>query len=125
MRIGEVAAAAGVSTRALRYYEQQGLITSVRTASGQRRYAPGAVERVRWIQALYAAGLSSKVLVDLLPCVHTGVTTPDMLDTLRAERARIEARARELLTTLDRLDIAIEVATGPRRDPASEASEAS
>lgn len=125
MRIGEVAAAAGVSARALRYYEEQGLITSVRSAGGQRHYAQGAVERVRWIQALYAAGLGSKVLVELLPCLHTGVTTPDMVERLRTERARIEAQTRELHATLDRLDAAIEMATGSRNHAASEASEPS
>ena len=36
MRIGEVAERAGVSTRALRYYEEQGLLESDRTSSGQR-----------------------------------------------------------------------------------------
>jgi hypothetical protein len=45
-----------------------------------------------------------------------------MIETSRTGRARIEAQARELLATLDRLDAAIEVATGPGDDPASEAS---
>ena len=50
MRIGEVARQAGVSTRALRYYEEQGLLASERTPSGQREYAASAVERVRLVQ---------------------------------------------------------------------------
>lgn len=50
MRIGEVAERAGVSTRALRYYEEQGLLESDRTSSGQRSYAEAAVERVQLIQ---------------------------------------------------------------------------
>ena len=122
MRIGELAAAAGVSTRALRYYEEQGLLTCVRSAGDQRHYAQDAVERVRWIQALYAAGLGSKVLVELLPCVPTGVATPDMVERLRTERARISTQARELRATLDRLDAAIDLATGSRTYEASEAS---
>ena len=36
--IGELARRAGVATSALRYYEQLGLISSQRTAGGQRRY---------------------------------------------------------------------------------------
>ncbi len=36
MRIGEVAAEAGVSTRVLRYYEQQHLLTSARTGTSAR-----------------------------------------------------------------------------------------
>ena len=63
MRIGDVAAGAGVSVRSLRYYEEQGLIRAERSPSGQRQYAPGVVGRVRLIQHFYAAGLPSRVLV--------------------------------------------------------------
>lgn len=73
MRIGEVAAAAGVSTRALRYYEEQRLLTSERSPSGQRHYPEQAVDRVRLTQRLYGAGLGSKAIVELLPCVHSGL----------------------------------------------------
>jgi DNA-binding transcriptional MerR regulator len=107
VRIGEVAAAAGVSVRALRYYEEQGLLEAERSASGQRHYPDGAVDRVRWIQLLYAAGLSSRAIVDLLPCVHTGRATPEMLARLTAERDRIDQQARELIATRDRMDAVI------------------
>ncbi|MEU2349652.1 MerR family transcriptional regulator [Modestobacter sp. NPDC049651] len=104
MRIGEVAAAAGVSVRALRYYEEQGLLESERSPSGQRRYAEGAVGRVHWIQLLLRAGLPSRAIVDLLPCVHTGVATPEMVARLTAERDRIDQQVRELTATRDRMD---------------------
>jgi DNA-binding transcriptional MerR regulator len=116
MRIGEVAAAAGVSPRALRYYEEQGLLTSIRTPSGQRHYGEGAVERVRWIQALYAAGLSSKAITGLLPCVHTGIATEAMLEQLAVERDRIDSQIRDLTATRDRLDSVIAAASNPSDD---------
>src|SRR6476469_2176392 len=103
VRIGDVAAA-GVSTRALRYYEEQGLLTSTRSRSGQRLYDEGAVDRVRWIQLLYSAGLGSKAITDLLPCVHSGVATEGMLIHLVEERDRMDVRIRELVTTRERLD---------------------
>lgn len=112
MRIGEVATRAGVSVRALRYYEEQHLLTSTRSPSGQRLYAGGAVERVRLIQQLYGAGLASKAIVELLPCVHTGIATPAMLARLSAERDRIDLQVRDLATTRDRLDTVIAAATG-------------
>ena len=56
MRIGELAARAGVSTRALRYYEQQGLLSSTRSAAGQRHYGDNEADRVAYIQALYRGG---------------------------------------------------------------------
>ncbi|MFI5897699.1 MerR family DNA-binding transcriptional regulator [Actinoplanes sp. NPDC051513] len=41
MRIGDLSAATGASTRSLRYYEEQGLLTSTRTPGGQRVYPDG------------------------------------------------------------------------------------
>lgn len=113
MRIGEVAVKAGVSTRALRYYEEQGLLTAERSRSGQRHYPSGAIDRVELIQQLFAAGLGSKAIVDLLPCVHTGIATPQMLDRLCAERDRIDAQVRDLAATRDRLDAVIVAASAP------------
>jgi len=110
MRIGEVAAAAGVSTRALRYYEERDLLLAERTAGGQRTYSEAAVDRVRLIQQLYAAGLSSRVIADLLPCVHSGVATPAQLALLAAERDRIDRQAAELVRARDRLDAVLAAA---------------
>ncbi|MGP4083873.1 MerR family transcriptional regulator, partial [Streptomyces sp. KR55] len=56
MLIGELAAQTGTTTRALRYYEEQGLLESGRT--GYRVYRPGAVTRVRNIRELLASGFT-------------------------------------------------------------------
>ncbi|MGY1856464.1 MerR family transcriptional regulator [Modestobacter sp. SYSU DS0290] len=109
MRIGEVAAAAGVSVRALRYYEEQGLLTAERSPSGQRRYPEDAVGRVRFVQQLYAAGLSSKDVLELLPCVHTGVATPAMLAHLTEQRDRISRQIEELTRARERLEEIIRI----------------
>jgi DNA-binding transcriptional MerR regulator len=66
MRIGEVAERAGVSVRALRYYEEQGLVLAGRGPGGHRQYPESAVERVKFIQLLYAAGLTSKATLEEL-----------------------------------------------------------
>lgn len=59
MRIGDAAAAAGTTPRALRFYEQRGLLPPpARTASGQREYGPAEVDRVRVIRSLLALGLT-------------------------------------------------------------------
>ncbi|SEP50403.1 MerR family transcriptional regulator [Amycolatopsis saalfeldensis] len=113
MRIGEVAERAGVSVRALRYYEQQGLLAATRTNGGQRRYPEDAVTRVELIQQLYAAGLSSPTIKDLLPHVDAGVSTPESRARLRAEKARLDARIAELQHTRDRLEAVIEVSETP------------
>jgi DNA-binding transcriptional MerR regulator len=104
MRIGELATASGVSVRALRYYEEQELLQSERTTGGQRTYAETAVDRVRLIQQLYAAGLSSKAILALMPCVYTGISSPEILERLHSERARVDNQIAELTSARDRLD---------------------
>jgi MerR family transcriptional regulator, copper efflux regulator len=68
MRIGDAAAAAGTTPRALRFYEQRGLLPPPpRTASGQRSYGPRAIARVRIIRRLLALGLTVE---DIRRCAH-------------------------------------------------------
>jgi DNA-binding transcriptional MerR regulator len=59
MRIGDAAAAAGTTPRALRFYEENGLLPPPRrTAAGQREYGPGDVRRLRVIRQLLELGLT-------------------------------------------------------------------
>jgi DNA-binding transcriptional MerR regulator len=111
MRIGELAARAGVSVRALRYYEEQGLLYSERTPGGQRDYAEAAVERVGFFQLMYAAGLSSKRIAEMLPCMDSGTTNVDQRTMLKDEHQRIEARIEELVDVRDRLEVIIAAAS--------------
>ncbi|AKH83854.1 MerR family transcriptional regulator [Streptomyces sp. CNQ-509] len=105
MRIGELAAASGVSTRSLRYYEEQGLIRSRRTPGGWRDFDGSMVERVVMIQHLFAAGLSSTTVHEVLPCLEappeerTGV----MERLLSQEVERLEAKRRDIDRELDTL----------------------
>jgi MerR family redox-sensitive transcriptional activator SoxR len=50
MKIGELAARAGLAASAIRYYESQGLLPAPHRASGQRRYPDDAVHRVLLIR---------------------------------------------------------------------------
>ncbi|WP_299527650.1 MerR family transcriptional regulator [uncultured Streptomyces sp.] len=59
MRIGDAAASAGTTPRALRFYEQRGLLAPpARTSSGQREYGAEDVARVRLVRELLASGLT-------------------------------------------------------------------
>jgi DNA-binding transcriptional MerR regulator len=106
MRIGELADRAGVSVRSLRYYEDQGLLTSSRSPSGQRHYTESEVERVSFIQRLYAAGLSSRTIAELLPCVDlpSEANTEAALERMAQERDRLSEHIAELSRTRDALD---------------------
>ncbi|MET8043635.1 MerR family transcriptional regulator [Micromonospora sp. NPDC005215] len=113
MRIGELATGAGVSVRSLRYYEEQGLLKAARSSGGQRHYPDSAVDRVHLIQMLYAAGLTSRTILDLLPCVDANVNTPESRALLRAERSRIDQQIVQLRQARDRLDAVIAHSESP------------
>ena len=113
MRIGDLATRTRVSVRALRYYEEQGLLAAKRSESGQRHYDSAAVNRVRLIQQLYGAGLSSKTISELLPCVDAQVSTPESRARLAAERDRINTQIAELIIARDRLDAIIDETSRP------------
>lgn len=109
IRIGEVARGAGVSVRAVRYYEQQGLLTPQRSPSGQRLYRQDAIPRVRFFQEMFAAGLTSRRITELLPCWDSGHTDAEQRAMLRAERERIQAKIDDLQAARDRLDEVIAI----------------
>ncbi|MCS7480793.1 MerR family transcriptional regulator [Umezawaea endophytica] len=108
MRIGELSKRTGVSPRSLRYYEEQGLLASSRSEAGQRHYSDAQVQRVALIRRLFDAGMSSRVIATVLPCVDI----PDDLEVaeetyaaMRRERDRIDADIAHLVETRDALDV--------------------
>ncbi|RDG36273.1 MerR family transcriptional regulator [Streptomyces corynorhini] len=103
MRIGEVAAKAGVSVRALRYYEQQDLLYSTRNPGGQRQYPAGAVERVVLIQQLYSVGLPSRTIREVLPFADSGEASQELLELLAAELDRLDRQMTDLRDVRNRL----------------------
>lgn len=116
MRIGELAARTGVSVRSLRYYEEQGLLTSTRSAGGQRHYTEDDVERVDFIQRLYVAGLSSRTILELMPCrfAPSEENSDTALERMAMERDRLSAHIVDLLSTRDALDVLIAMARAHR-----------
>ncbi|MFE9251262.1 MerR family transcriptional regulator [Streptomyces sp. NPDC007088] len=116
MRIGELAARADVSVRSLRYYEEQGLLTSTRSSGGQRHYTLDHVERVRFIQRLYAAGLSSRTITELLPCVDSpsAANSDAALERMAQERERLSRHIEELTRTRDALDEVVAISRAHR-----------
>ncbi|WP_331772228.1 MerR family transcriptional regulator (plasmid) [Embleya sp. NBC_00888] len=66
MRIGDAAAAAGLTPRALRYYEQEGLLRAGRSASGHREYEVEDVHRLSAVRRLLEAGLTIGDLKDFI-----------------------------------------------------------
>jgi len=56
--IGQLAKLSGISVRAVRHYEQVGLLTAQRSAAGYRVFAPVALEHVQRIQVLLKNGFT-------------------------------------------------------------------
>ncbi|MEU8028990.1 MerR family transcriptional regulator [Streptomyces sp. NPDC049099] len=119
MRIGELAAATGATPRALRHYEQQGLITSARAANGYREYEARTAVRVRNIRHLLEAGLTLDDVRVFLPCLDGDVTAGPAsakgLGVARDRLAVLDARIATQTAVRDRLAAALREAgdTGP------------
>ncbi|WP_435108886.1 MerR family transcriptional regulator [Nocardiopsis synnemataformans] len=98
MRIGELAERTGASVRSLRYYEKQGMLSSQRSASGQRHYDKAAVDRVVLIRQFFAVGMNSTTIAALLPYIKTNGEhcPPQVLRQLVSELERIDTQAAEL-----------------------------
>ena len=60
MRIGEVAAQAGLATSAIRYYERLGLLPPARRVNGRRVYGEDVRLRLVVIQGAIASGFTLK-----------------------------------------------------------------
>lgn len=110
MRIGELARLAGVSVRALRHYEQEGLIRPERAGNGYREYAEDAVGLVRQIRGMIENGLPTRLIREILPyldgpaevlpqrpCVY-------MIDEVARQRDQLDGRIACLTRNRDALD---------------------
>src|SRR5438067_10076710 len=99
MLIGQLAKRTGTSERLLRYYERVGLLTSTRQPNGYRDCGAAAEQTVAQIRALLAAGLSTNLIRQVLPCAHANGSLrpcPGVLDKLRTQLAHLDQRADEL-----------------------------
>ncbi len=100
MLIKDLAERAGVSVKAVRYYESRGLITPERAANGYREYDDADVLVVREIRALLSLGLTADETVPFVECLRAGNDRADVcpasLDAYRLRIAEIDRRMEEL-----------------------------
>ena len=91
LTIGQVSARSGVAPSALRYYEQQGLISASRTTGGARRFPRAVLRRLAFIRAAQNVGLSLGEIHDAL------ATLPADRPPTAADWARLSSGWRERL----------------------------
>ncbi len=140
--IGQLARAAGVPTSTVRYYERSRLLhPDGRTDGNYRVYGPTALERLRFIRAAQAIGLTLEDIATLLdfrdgrtaPCREVQTLIEERLSEMekRLEQLRhVEAVLRSSLRMCRRTERSgrcqviekLKVAASPRYGPASRRS---
>src|SRR5690349_6265399 len=102
MQVGELSARTGVSIRALRYYEESGLLPARRLANGYRSFDPASVERVRAIKDLLDTGFTIEEIVSLASCLDDVLSETNCrrqtAGLYRAKLAKIDGQLRTLTT---------------------------
>lgn len=107
-RIGELAARLGLTERTIRYYEEVGLLDSIRRVEGGRRvYTDDDVRRLKFIQRLKMLGLSLQEMLELerLYGRHRSnrQVLPRLVDLLDAHLAATEDRITSLEALRDEI----------------------
>jgi MerR family transcriptional regulator, redox-sensitive transcriptional activator SoxR len=101
LTIGEVAERTGVATSTLRFYEKEHLISSDRTAGGQRRYHRDVLRRVAFVRVAQRVGLSLDEVRSALATLPEG-RTPTKADWARLSEGW-RPRLDEQIAVLERL----------------------
>lgn len=118
MRIGELASQAGVTTKTLRYYERIGVLSPPsRSRSGYRDYRPDALDRLGFIRAGQAVGLSLGEIRQVVALRDHGETPCDHVYRLLQRRTtELDERIGELQAL--RRDLQALAKRARRLDPA-------
>ncbi|MEV5838099.1 MerR family transcriptional regulator [Nocardia sp. NPDC052112] len=107
--ISELGKLTGVSARALRHYEDRGLLVPARNSNGYRDYDESDVTRVVQIRTMISAGLATSIIQRYLECARTAdhgtflQMCPDLRAELDAIAERLDARQAELRQARRRL----------------------
>jgi MerR family redox-sensitive transcriptional activator SoxR len=104
--IGMLAQRTGLAVSAIRYYEQRGLIASVRTSGNQRRFLRADIRRLSFILVAQNLGLGLTEIERELAALPHG-RTPNMRDWARISRSlrgAIDKRIAQLERTREKLD---------------------
>ncbi|MBB4688958.1 MerR family transcriptional regulator [Amycolatopsis jiangsuensis] len=121
MRIGELARRAGTTTRALRFYEAQGLLPAGRAANGYRDYDEDDLRLVSEIQTLRTVGFSLADTRPFVDCLRTGHEAgddcPASVEVYRRKLDEVEACLRDLAAVRAALLDKLAAATAGTADP--------
>src|SRR2546426_2604805 len=98
LRVGDLARLTGKTVRAIRLYEELGLLQpSTRSSGGFRLYEGGAVDRVKWIDSLHGLGFSLQEMRELVKAWWGAGLGPEAMAQLRELFQRKLEEAREAI----------------------------
>lgn len=125
LSIRDVAAATGLTTHTLRYYERIGLLSRVRRArSGHRRYGPDDVRWIEFLRKMHLTGMPIRGMLEYAALLRRGDSTVTARrELLEAHRAKVTARIAALALNLEVIDRKIQLYVGKeavRRAPVEE-----
>jgi DNA-binding transcriptional MerR regulator len=113
LRIGEVAALTGISSRTLRFYEAEGLLTPAgRSGSGYRLYRRDVTRRILFIRKARALALSLADIRSILeisdgggiPCAHVAAIIDRELSRVDEQMTRLRSLRRDLVSVRERVE---------------------
>lgn len=105
MRVGKLAEQTGKTVRALRFYEELGLLAPTRrTKGGFRQYDGHAVVRIHWIDRLQELGFSLNEIGEFLSALQEQDHAPAAMDQLRTFYARKLLETRQSISRLQVLE---------------------
>jgi MerR family transcriptional regulator, redox-sensitive transcriptional activator SoxR len=104
--IGQLSSRTGVAVSAIRFYEEKGLLQSVRTGGNQRRFLRGDIRRVSFILIAQKLGLALDEIEGQLSGLPEGrnPTQSDWQRISRTMREQIDKRIGLLTRTRNQLD---------------------
>lgn len=106
MKIGQLAERTGVSTKAIRYYEDIGVLPAPeRAANGYRTYNAAMAERISFIQDAQSAGMSLTEIQLILDLRDSGESTcGHVIGTLEMRLGEVDRQMEDLQRTRQRID---------------------
>jgi DNA-binding transcriptional MerR regulator len=110
MSISDMAAATGLTTSTLPYYEQEGLLLQSpgRASSSHRRYPAAAATWLQFITKLRSTGMPIRDIRRYAELARQGDhTTPQRLALLIEHRSRVLEQLAEVQRSLDAIDFKI------------------
>jgi len=106
LSIGDLARRTGLTVSAIRFYEQRGLVTAIRTSGNQRRFARSDIRRLSFALIAQQLGLSLGQIETELATLPAGrtPTREDWQAVSRRIRGVLDQKIALLTQTRDKLD---------------------